>query len=58
MYKLDSEKAEEQEIKLPTAVGSWRKQRNSRKMSASTSLTMLNPLTVWVKTNYRKFLKK
>ena len=31
MYKLDLEKAEEPEIKLPTFVGSWRKQGNSRK---------------------------
>ena len=31
MYKLDLEKAEEPEIKLPTFLGSWRKQRSSRK---------------------------
>ena len=31
MYKLDLEKAEEQEIKLPTSVGSQKKQGNSRK---------------------------
>ena len=31
MYKLDLEKAEEPEIKLPTFIGSWRKQGNSRK---------------------------
>ena len=31
MYKLDLEKAEGPEIKLTTFVGSWRKQRNSRK---------------------------
>ena len=31
MYKLGFEKAEEPEIKLPTLVGSWRKQGNSRK---------------------------
>ena len=31
MYKLDLEKAEESEIKLPTFVGSWRKQENFRK---------------------------
>ena len=33
MYKLDLEKAEESEIKLPKFVGSWRKQRSSRKTS-------------------------
>ena len=31
MYKLDLEKAEEPEIKLPTSVGSQKKQENSRK---------------------------
>ena len=31
MFKLDLEKAEEAEIKLPTSVGSWKKQENSRK---------------------------
>ena len=35
MYTLGLEKAEEPEIKLPTFVGSWRKQGNSRKTSAS-----------------------
>jgi len=58
MYKLDSEKAEEPEIKLLTSVGSYKKQRNSRKIPTSASLVTLNPLTVWVTTNYGKFLKK
>ena len=31
MYKLDLEKAEEQEIKLPTSVGSQKKHGNSKK---------------------------
>ena len=31
IYKLDLEKAEEPEIKLPTSIGSWRKEGNSRK---------------------------
>ena len=31
MYKLNLEKAEEPEINLPTSVGSWKKQENSRK---------------------------
>ena len=44
MYKLGFEEVEELEIKLPTLVGSWRKQGNSRKISAS--LTMLKPLSV------------
>ena len=55
-YKLELEKAEESEIKLLTFVGSWRKQANSRKTSAS--LTTLKPLTVWIKTNCGKFLKR
>ena len=36
------EKAEEPEIKLPTSVGSWKKQENFRKTSISASLTVLN----------------
>ena len=31
MFKLDSEKAEEPEIKLPTSAGSLKKQESSRK---------------------------
>ena len=46
MYKLDLEKAEEPEIKLPTSIGSQRKQENSRKTSPSALLTTLKPLTV------------
>ena len=58
MFKLDLEKTEEPEIKLPTSIGSQEKQENSRKTSTSSSLTMLKPLTVWITTNYRKFLKR
>ena len=53
MYKLDLEKAEEPEIKLPTSAGSWKKQGNSRKTSTSALLTMLKPLTVWITTNWK-----
>ena len=35
MFKLDLEKAEEPEIKLPTSAGSSKKQENSRKTSIS-----------------------
>ena len=35
MFKLDLEKAEEPEIKLPTSVGASKKQENSRKTSTS-----------------------
>ena len=58
MYKLDLEKAEEGEIKLPISAGSQSKQGNSRKVSTSASLSMLNPLTVWITTNCGKFLKR
>ena len=40
MFKLDLEKAEEPEIKLPTSVGSSKKQESSRKTSTSALLTM------------------
>ena len=53
MYKLDLENIEEPKIKLPTSVGSWKKQENSRKSSTSASLTMLKPLTVWITTNWK-----
>ena len=46
MFKLDLEKAEEPEIKLPTSVGSWKKQESSRKTSTSALYTMPKPLTV------------
>ena len=58
MLKLDLEKAEEQESKLPTSVGSSKKQDSSRKTSTSALLTMLKPLTVWITTNCGKFLKR
>ena len=35
MFKLDLEKAEEPEIRLPTSVGSSKKRENSRKTSTS-----------------------
>ena len=57
MFKLDLQKAEEPEIKLPTSVGLWKKQESSRKTSTSALLTMLKPLTVWITTNCEKFLK-
>ena len=46
IFKLDLEKAEEPEIKLPTSVGSSKKQESSRKISTSVLLTMPKPLTV------------
>ena len=58
MLKLDFEKAEEPEIKLPTSVGSSKKQESSRKTSTFSLLTMLKPLTVWITTNCGKCLKR
>ena len=57
MFKLVLEKAEEPEIKLPTFIGSYKKQGTSRKTSTS-SLTMPKPLTVWITINCGKFLKR
>ena len=57
MLKLVLEKAEEPEIKLPTSVGSSKKQESSRKTSISAFLIMPKPLTVWITTNCGKFLK-
>ena len=56
MFKLDLEKAEKPEIKLPTSAGSLKKQENSRKTSAL--LTLPKPLTVWITTKCGKFLKR
>ena len=58
MFKLVLEKVEEQEIKLPTSVGSLNKQKSSRKTSVSALLTMPKPLTVWVTINCGKFWKR
>ena len=58
MFKLDLEKAEEPEIKLPTSNGSLKKQESSRKTSTSALLTMPKPLTVWITTNCGKFFKR
>ena len=58
MFKLDLEKAEEPEIKLPTLVGSLKKQENSRKTSISALLTMTKSLTVWITIIYGGFWKR
>ena len=51
-------KAEEPEIKLPTSIGSLKKQESSKKTSTSALLTMPRLLTVWITTNCGKFLKR
>ena len=55
MFKLVLEKAEEPEIKLPTSVGSSKKQESSRKTSISALLTVPKPLTVWITINCGQF---
>ena len=57
MYKLDLEKAEESEIKLPMSIGSSKKQESSRKISTFALLATPKPLTVWITTNCGKFLE-
>ena len=58
MFKLDLDKAEEPEIKLPTSAGSSKKQESSRKTSISALLTMAKPLTMWITINCGKFWKR
>ena len=54
MFKLDWEKSEEPEIKLPTSPGSSKKQESSKRISTSALLTVPKPLTV----DYNKFCEK
>ena len=56
MFKLDLEKTEEPEIKLPISDGPSKQQESPRKTSAL--LTMPKPLTVWITANSGKFLKE
>jgi len=58
MFKLDLEKAEEPDIKLPASVGASKKAKSSRKTSISALLTMPKTLTVWITINCGKFLKR
>ena len=57
MFKLDLEKAEKPEIKLPTYTGSQKRKENFRKTSTSALLTTPKPLTVWITINW-KILKQ
>ena len=43
---------------IATSIGTWKKQKSSRKTSTDALLTMPKPLTVWITTNCRKFLKR
>ena len=58
VFNLDLEKAEEPKIKLPTSIGSLKKQESSRKTSTSALLTMPKPLIVWTTANCGKFWKR
>ena len=57
-FQAGFRKAEEPEVKLPTSVGSSKKQESSRKTSISDLLTMPKPFTVWITTNCGKFFKR
>ena len=57
MLKLDLEKAEETEIKLPVFIGDHRRGKRIPGKK-STSLSTLKFLTVWIITNCGKFLKR
>ena len=57
MFKLNLEKAEEPEIKLPTTAGSLKKRSSLRKISTAL-LTMPKPLTVWITINCGKCFKR
>ena len=57
IYKLDLGKAEEPKIKLPTSVGSSKKQESSSRTSTFALFTTPIPLTVWITTNCGKFLE-
>ena len=58
MFKLNLEKAEEPEIKLPTSVRLSKKQESSRKTSTSALLTMPKSLTVWITKKLWKILQE
>ena len=58
MFKLDLEKAEEPEFKLPMSVRSSKKQESYRKTSTSALLNMPKLLTVLITANCEKFFKK
>ena len=58
MYKLDLENAKEPEIKLPTSIGSYKKQENFRKTSTSASLTTLKAFDFVDHNKLWKFIKE
>ena len=55
MFNLDFKKAKEPEVKLQTSAGTSKRPESSRKTSTSPLLTMLEPLIVWITTNWKIF---
>ena len=58
MVKLDLEKAEEPEIKLPTCCIIEKAREFQKKKSTSACLTMYKSMTLWITTDYGKFWKR
>ena len=58
VFKLDLEKTEDPEFKLPTFIGSQKKQENSRTASTSALLITPKPLPVQTTTDCGKFFKR
>ena len=56
MFKLDFEKAEESEIKLPTSVGSLKNQEFQKNIYFC--FIEYTKVFVWITTNWGKFFKK
>ena len=57
MFKLDLERAEEPEIKLPTSIGSSKKQENTRKKIYFYFIDYTKAF-VWITINCGKFFKR
>ena len=57
MFKLDLEKAEEAEIKLPTSAGLSKKQEFQKNIYYC-FIEWSKPLTMWITTNCGKFFKR
>ena len=53
MFKLDLEKTEEPEIKLPISAGSLKKQESSRKPCTFALMSTPKPLSVWITTDWK-----
>ena len=56
MFKLDLENAEEPEIKLPTSIGSLKKQEFQKNIYFY-FIDYAKPLILWIPTNCGKFFK-